>query len=202
MNSSPFLQKYTLYFLLLTLVCSIPVSAASLLKVDRISFEKLGREDWLRCRLQISSDGSLSESAADSRFLDDVKARLYLSFRKSGKDFSFYTCEVEIVTMEQGERYYLDYFLPGPVVKRDRLNTNPFAYLVEFTVGGYSVPFENEFGSSNMDQISARQMFKDKADASKQENDGILLPSFLAPDYLTSEYGELYPAFRRRITNY
>lgn len=198
----PLLPKFSFYLLFLLLVSILPVSAASVLSVGRISFDKVGREDWLRYRLQISCAGNPSESAINPRFLDGVKVRVFLSFRDSIKDFSFYSCEVEIVTLQQGEKYLLDFFLPGSVVKRDRLSTNPFAYLVEFAVGEHPIPFESEFGSTNMNHESARQMFNDKAEAVKAETDGILIPSYFAPVYLTIEDEEAYPAFRRRVMNF
>ena len=176
--------------------------AVSFVSLDRISFDKVGREEWIRTRLEISSSGNPSDSARDPRFLDGLKLKLHLSFGDTRKGFSFYSSEVEIVTLEQGEKHFVDFFLPGSIVKRDRLNTTPFAYLAEFSVGTHPLPFQSEFGSSNMSSESAREMFVVKASESQTETEGILVPSYYAPIYLRLEDEDRYPAYKRSVPGF
>jgi len=182
----------------LIFTCSLTLlSAASVVQVDRLEFDKVGRDEWLRCRLQLNSTGNPIEHARNARFLDSLKIHLYLSFEDRKNGFSFYCSEVEVVTLEQGQSYIIDFFLPGQVVKRDRLGTTPFAYLLEFEVSGFGLPFDSSFASANMAGESARASLIKKVNDARNSNDGILLPSYLAPFHLTMEYEAQYPPYRR-----
>ena len=173
------------------------LNGASVIQLNRVSLDKIGRNEWLRTRIQISASANPSQEVKNSRFIDDVKVKLYLSFGDRKNGFSFYSSDVDIVTLEQGERYWVDFYIPGQIVKRDRLSTIPFAYLVEFEVGAHPLPHDSSFASSNMSNEAARIAFSQKAMESKITNDGILIPSFLAPHYLVIDDEERYPPYKR-----
>jgi hypothetical protein len=192
----------SVFFSVIVWVLSNGSLLGSPIQVGRVAFESAGRDGWLRCRVQLITTGNPAPEARDRRFLDDVQVALYLSYSDRQKGFCFFQAEVEVVSMEQGRNYLLDFFLPPEVVKRDRLGMQPFAYLLEFTAMGFKVPFANAHGSSNMSNEAARGALVSKAREEDRRSSGVLIPSFLAPGFLTLEDEASYPPFRRNNRSY
>jgi len=186
------LTGFFLAFLSASVVIASPV-----IQVEKVSFDKVSRNDILRARIQLSTTGNPSNTAQDPRFLDDVQLDFFLSFGDKRNGYYFYASQVNIVSLKQGKLYVVDFFIPGEIVDRDRLNTNPFAFLLNFRVGDFEIPFDSSYASSNMLSENARSAFVAKADEARAVNDGIMLPSYDAPFYLSLEQSENYPPFRR-----
>ncbi len=68
---------------------TVLLDGASVIQLNRISFDKVGRDEWLRARVQISASANPFKEAKNSRFVDDVKVKLYLSFWRSKKWIQF-----------------------------------------------------------------------------------------------------------------
>lgn len=167
-----------------------------------MKFDKVGRSDWLRNRIELTTKGNPIPHARNVHFLDDVVVTFYLSYGSKKKGFQFYSSVVEIISMEQGERYTIDFFLPSVISKRDHLSTAPFAYLLEFEVAGNSIPFDASHGSNNISSNeAARNSLITRAVSEGIANEGILQPSYLVPYYLTLDGIENYPAYKRRKKN-
>lgn len=186
----------------LFVAASLCSASASLIHANRLVFERVGTEGWWRTRVELSATGSASNDnanlRADPRFLDNVRCTLFLSFQGSRDSFVFFQSTVEIITLEQGKLYVLDFFLPREVVVRDRLSSQPFAYLLRFEEGGREIPFESSWASGNLQSASARQALVRHCGHAVAQQGGILMPSYHVPVELTLRDRASYPPFRRR----
>ncbi len=190
------MRRSLLWITSITTMVGFPVVGA--IKVRDVKFDKIGRDEWIRARIElVASDNPLPEPK-NRRFLDDIKLHFYLIYGRQSTGFDFYESEVEIVSMEIGKRYHIDFFLPGVVVERDQLSKEPFAYLVEFEISGNDFPFNPSHASSNISlNEAARGSMKSRTESEGSINRGILLPFYFAPPTLTNGESESYPAFRR-----
>ena len=93
--------------------------------------------------------------------------------------------------MEVGSPRSVYFYLPGDIVKRDRLKMQPDFYYVQLDVGGTEVPLFSEAGKLNADmlaavhkQISTKKEFdgaRDLADRGVAANAGMLRPQYMVP---------------------
>ena len=96
-----------------------------------------------------------------------------------------------MLTLEIGSPRSVYFYLPGDIVKRDRLKMQPDYYYVQLDVAGTEVPLFNEAGRLNPDMLGAvHKMFvakkefdgaRDLADRGANANTGMLRPQFLVP---------------------
>jgi hypothetical protein len=101
------------------------------------------------------------------------------------------------------------FYLPGDIVKRDRLKMQPDYYYVQIEVGGSEQPLFNEAGRPVADMANAlHKQFLDKkifdgarseADRAVNANAGMLRPHYLVPAafYDSLPQGSPQPEFIR-----
>ena len=172
-------------FLLLTLsLCFAQLTFAQEIpaEVTNVKFKNL-RDDWVQMEIKIRANKNTAEDAKNERFVDNIKVMAYLGYERDRKEksFDFYKAEVEIVSIEQGKRKDVHFFLPGVVVNRDRLPKTPPYYFVALEVDGKVLPLNTKAysnGSLNDDTLLS---MKKKADAESEQNDFILIPHYNAP---------------------
>jgi len=183
---------------LLFCVSNLPAFGAGALQVRDVKFDKLGRDAWFRARVELIATDNPLPNPTNSRYLDDIFLTFYLIFGSPNSGFHFYKSEVDILSLELGDRCYIDFFIPGVIVERDRLSRNPFAHLVEMEISGNEFPFHPSHASTNLaSNEAARASMKSRADSEGSRNVGVLIPSYFAPPALTVDDGGRYPAFRR-----
>jgi hypothetical protein len=161
------------------------------IEVTNMRFDRLG-DEWLVANLEIRPGKNPSPEARDEDFLDDVRLTLYLCFEVDAEGdedgFSFYRSTVRIVSLESPNTYSVPFFLPGVIRDRDNLDAEPFAWLVEMQVGQAEVPLaEDQAGGEIRKSPEGFENFLSKASSESVDNDGILLPVYLAPGYLAGE---------------
>ena len=110
---------------------------------------------------------------------------------KDATEFSYYRSSATVLTLEVGSPRSVYFYLPGDIVKRDRLKMQPDYYYVQLDVAGTEVPLFNEAGRLNPDMLGAvHKMFvtkkdfdgaRDLADRGANANTGMLRPQFLVP---------------------
>lgn len=182
-------------FLLFSLFLSPALQAQSpaLIELEQVRFESLP-DDWLKAEVEVQANRNPTKE--NSRFVSEIEITLNLSFQKPNGLFVFYRCSVEIVALEQNETALVAFYFPGILMERDNLR-EPFAYLVEIEAEGMRQPFSRESASANIvNNPQAVTSLKSRAEAAAEENDGILLPEYLAP----MQYQDLRnpPIYRRR----
>ena len=181
--------------LLLSLFYSPALQAQSpaLIELEQVRFESLP-EDWLKAEVDIQANRNPRQE--NSRFVSAIDVTLTLSFQKANGAFAFYRCSVEIIALEQNETAQVAFYFPGILMERDNLR-EPFAYLVEIEAEGIRQPFTRESASSNIvNNPQAVTSLKSRAEAAAEENDGILLPEYLAP--IPFQDVRNPPVYRRR----
>jgi len=89
-------------FLLVALSCSSIAQEA--IKVDRVDFNSL-RDDWIQMQIELSCVGNPDPEARNSRFVEDIKVKVYLAFTRDAqaRQYDYYVSDVEIIIMEQGD---------------------------------------------------------------------------------------------------
>lgn len=112
-------------------------------------------------------------------FIDDVEVKLTIAFEDTNPQsederFRYFQSDVRIVTMEQRKRYTVYFFLPTEIRDRDDLPRDPFAGLVEISIGGRPIPIlsDNAVGA-----ISARNLesFLSGANRNASDTEGQML---------------------------
>ena len=172
-------------FILLALslcIANLTFAQDSAAQVDNIKFKNLS-DDWVEMEVQIKANRNLSPDAKNERFVDNIKVLGYFAYVRDRKarTFDFYKAEVEVISIEQGKTENVYFYMPGIVVKRDRLPKEPPYYFVALEINGQVLPIDSRaYSKSTLNDDTIRSM-KTKADAESEPNDFILMPSYNAP---------------------
>ena len=100
--------------------------------------------------------------------------------------------------MEKGDDKNVYFYLPGLIVERDQLKTDPDFYYIQVTVDEQLQKPQNAAMSSNIPNLDILNSFVSKADAEGGANEHLLTPIYLMTG--DSELGRVsdLPAFLRR----
>ena len=163
------------------------------------------KNDWIRMQVElqanfnpeatVAAEEKAGKRPANDRWVDKVKVTVTEIFKplgaKEATDFSYYRASATVLTLEVGSPRSVYFYLPGDIVKRDRLKMQPDFFYVQIEVGGTEVPIFNEAGRLNPDmqaavhkQISTKVLFdgaREQADRGVNANIGMLRPQFLVP---------------------
>lgn len=148
--------------------------------------------------IQLRCDGDPRPDAKDDRYLEDIGVKVYLAYSEDGAagKFAYYTSEVEIVIMEKGDTNNVYFYLPGLIVERDRLKTDPDYYYVELNAGEGVLPPRDNNMSSSIGSLQILESMKAKAETEAEENKGKLMPIYYAPAEYIGRIDKL-PTFLR-----
>ena len=175
------------------------VFAKEAIKVDSVDFNSL-RDDWIQMEVELSCQGNPSPEAIDRRFVEKITVRAYLAYVRdaSSRLYDYYTSEVEITIMEQGDDNNVYFYLPGLIVERDQLPTDPKFYYVEISVNGQGQVPQKAAMSSNIANLDILNSFVAKVESDGAVNDHILTPIYLmSPGTDLGRVSKL-PVFLRR----
>ncbi len=191
------MKKYFVPILAL-LAGSISLCAQEAIKVDRVDFNSL-RDDWIQMEIELSCAGNPSPDARDSNFVEKIKVKAYLAYLRdaSARQYDYYTSEVEIIIMEKGDDNNVYFYMPGLIVERDQLKTDPDFFYVEVSVNGEAQKPQKPAMSSNIPNLEILNSFISKADSEGAENEHILMPIYLTSGIDLGRVSKL-PAFLRR----
>ncbi len=171
---------------------------------------KIGNQknEWIRMQVELQAafnpDAKLSaedkadkgvKKTANKQWVDKIKVTVTEIFKSAGAkdaaDFSYYRASATVLTMEVNSSRSLYFYLPGDIVKRDRLKMQPDYYYVQLEVGGAEVPLFNEAGRLAPDMVAAvHKQFvnkkdfdgaRDQADRGVAANAGMLRPQYMVP---------------------
>jgi hypothetical protein len=153
-----------------------------------------GGDAWLEATVELDVRGDPT-AGAYARFVDRVQVALSISVRKRAGDYEFFRGSAETVSLETG-RAAIRFYLPPEIVRREQINTDPFAWLVEISAGGKTIAPTAGSASASIRTADALRSFKDRVAQAAPQNDGVFVPQFLSPFAL--DYGRDTPAFIRR----
>lgn len=185
-NSNP--KQYLFMKRLLTLALSLfclanlgLAQADDIVQVDNIKFKNL-REDWVQMEVSLRANRNTMEGARNERFVDNIIVTGYFAYevKSSPSGFEFYKAQVEVISIEQGKKQNVYFFMPGVVAERDRLPKTPEYYFVSLEVNGQIMKMTNNAYSSKLNETSIVSM-KNRADAEADKNQFILKPHYSAP---------------------
>jgi hypothetical protein len=189
-------------FILLTLsliIANLAFAQNPAAQVDNIKFKNLS-DDWVEMEVKIRANRNLTEGAKNERFVDNIKVLGYFAYVRDRKarTFDFYKAEVEVISIEQGKTEHVYFYMPGIVVKRDRLPKEPPYYFVALEINGQVLPIDSRaYSKSTLNDDTIRSM-KTKADAESEPNDFILMPHYNAPlGLIGARPSKLAPLLRR-----
>ena len=93
-------------------------------------------DDWVEMEVKIKANRNLTEGAKNERFVDNIKVLGYFAYERDRKarTFDFYKAQVEVISIEQGKTEHVYFYMPGVVVKRDRLPKTPPYYFVALEI--------------------------------------------------------------------
>ena len=173
-------------------------ASAQAIKVDRVDFNSL-RDDWIQMEVELSCDGNPSSAARDKNFVENIKVKAYIAYERdaAARKFDYYTSECEIVVMKKGDDNNVYFYLPGLIVERDQLQTDPKFYYVEVSVGGEPQTPQKSAMSSNIPNLDILQKFTSNADSEGAVNEHILMPIYLTSGIDLGRVSKL-PAFLRK----
>ncbi|MEY4306999.1 MAG: hypothetical protein RJA95_367 [Verrucomicrobiota bacterium] len=184
-------------------------SSKSPVTVRSVHFDpvKIGNQknEWIRMQVElqanfnpetkVSAEEKAGKKAANKQWVDKIKVTVTEIFKplsaKDATEFSYYRASATVLTMEIGSPRSVYFYLPGDIVKRDRLKMQPDYYYVQLDVGGNEVPLFSEAGRINPDMLAAvHKQFvnkkdfdgaRDLADRGASANAGMLRPQYMVP---------------------
>lgn len=174
------------------------LQAQEAIDVERVNFKSLS-DNWVQMEIQLKCGKNPDPAARNDRYVENIKVKAYLGYalKEKGK-FDFYTSEVEIVIMEQGDDNNVYFYLPGLIVERDQLSSiDPDYYFVEVSVNDQLQPVSKNARSSKLREDSVLASMKTKADSEAEANEHILMPSYYAPAEYVGRADDL-PIFLRK----
>ena len=188
----------------LKLVCALLICASPLvaqdepIEVDRVDFNSL-RDDWIQMEVELSCNGNPAEDARDQRYVEKIGVKAYLAYERdaSAREYDYYISEVEIIIMEKGDDNNVYFYLPGKIVERDQLRTDPDFYYVEITIDEEAQTPQKRAMSSNIPNAEILNSFVSRADSDGRVNEHILMPIYLVSGIDLGRVSDL-PAFLRR----
>lgn len=193
-------MKKILFSLPLLLLLATLSHANNAVDVDQVRFNSL-RDDWIQVEIELSCLGNPSPEARNPRFVEKIKVKVYLAWERDAKErlFDYYTSEVEIVIMEQGDDRNVYFYLPGLIVERDRLKKEPDYYYVEVSVNDEMQPPSGGSAamSRNISNLEILNSFTAKANSESLQNDHLLMPIYLVSGIDLGRVSNL-PVFLRR----
>ena len=184
------------------------------------------KHEWIRMQVELqanfnpetktATEDKATKKAANKQWVDKVKVTVTQIFKplaaKEASEFSYYRSTATVLTMEVNSPRSVYFYLPGDIVKRDRLKMQPDYYYVQLEVGGTEVPLYTEAGRLSPDmqaavhkQFANKQAFdgaRDLADRGVSANAGMLRPQYLVPYAIfdTVPQGSPAPEFLREDT--
>jgi hypothetical protein len=182
----------------------------SAVNVRSVHFDpvKLGGQQnpWIRTQVELHANFNPEAKAApeaeagpkkpiNKNWVDKVKVTVTLIFKPIGtttaEEFAYYRSTATVLTMEVNTDRSAYFYLPGDIVKRDRLKMQPDYYYVQVEVGGTEQPLFSENGRPVADMGNAlHKFFLDKknfdlarpqADRAVGSTSGMLRPHYLVP---------------------
>ena len=163
------------------------------------------KNEWIRMQVElqanfnpetkVAAEDKAGKRPANKQWVDKVKVTVTQIFKplsaKDATEFSYYRASATVLTMEIGSPRSVFFYLPGDIVKRDRLKMQPDYFYVQLEVGGNEVPLFSEAGRLTPDMLAAvHKQFvnkkdfdgaRDQADRGVSANAGMLRPQFLVP---------------------
>lgn len=186
-------------FLLALFVGLLSATAQEAIMVESVDFNSL-RDDKLQIEIKLSCDGNFDSEARDKDFVENIQVKAYLAYERDAQErsFDYYTSKVEIIIMEKGDDRNVYFYLPGLIVQRDQLKTDPDFFYIEVTVDGQVQKPQNTAMSGNIPNLDILNSFISKADSEGGVNEHILTPIYLmVGDPELGRVSDL-PAFLRR----
>ena len=195
------MKKY-LVFILVFLAASLMLQAEEDIRVDRIDFNSL-RDDWMQMEIELSCEGNSKEDARDKDYVEKIKVKAYLGYTRdaSARSFDYYTSEIEILIMEKGDDNNVYFYLPGLIVERDQLKTDPDFYYVEVSVNGIAQKPQKAAMSSNIPNLDILNSFISKAKSEGTDNAHVLMPYYLVSGIDLGRVSQLPAVLRREVRN-
>lgn len=146
-------------------------------------------DDWIVAMIKLDAIENHKEDARDKDYIENIKVTLTVAYEPnySGApkgQYDFYRSDLEIIAMKAAAPKHVYFALPGIIVKRDRLDKDPFAWMVELEVDGEKIEATKDHISDKLKKGGAAQSFITKANTSVSENENLLVPSYLAPEFL------------------
>jgi len=177
-------------FLFLILAVSGGAQEPPEIDVVDVRFNRIAN-NWTAAVIRIRADGNPSPDAFDDDFLDDVRLTFHTCYEvdrgADGDSFSFYNSEVRMLSLDKSRTYQIAFFLPGVIRDRDDLDVDPFAWLIRMEAAGVEIPLADDQFGGEIKSKAAYDSFLSKANSEGPQNDGILLPVYLAPFFVVNE---------------
>ncbi len=185
---------------LFSLFGALAISAGSLVAqdvvVDQVKFNKT-RDDWIQIEMRLTCNGNSAPDARNPKFLENIKVKPYIAYPKgdSADQFVYFTSEVEIIAMEQRDKSYVYFYVPGPIAKRDNLKY-PKYYYIELSVNGTELP-PQKTAIGNIPNAASLEQMKSLTISGAEANKDMLLPVYYTPAQYLGSVRDL-PIFLRR----
>lgn len=195
-------MKKTLSAFYLLIVVTSSLFAKEVIEVKGVDFNSLS-DDWIQMQIELTCGENPSPDARDPDFVENIKVKVYLGYTRdlATSTFDYYTSEVEIVIMEKGDDNNVYFYLPGPIVDRDNLKTDPDFYYVEVSVDGKPLPPQKNAISGSIANLEILETFKSEADSGSVKNDDLLMPIYLVSGVNLGRVTNLPVFLRRDVKN-
>ncbi len=172
-------------------------------KVNRVKFSReniLGLNNWYEIAIELEGGRVPGVDTMKPRFLNNVRVRLSLCYEVNsitGNDYQYFQSTVKIISLEKRNKKVSYFYLPPEIIQRDRLDLNPFAYLVEIDIEGIPLALGVKNISSVLCDSSRLFNFKARIASEAAKNAGVLQPIYHTPFYNLRNKLEDSPSYYR-----
>lgn len=164
--------------------------------VREVDFQRVrdpGGAEWWEAAVEIDVE---AQGGGQGRFASRVRIGLNLAFQRpiEGRPLEFYRAAVTAPSLEAG-RHTFRFYLPPPIVRRDRITSGARFWMVELAVDGREVGPTPAQVSTAFSSAAAVANFRDQHSRLAPANDGVLLPRHLSP--WAADFGDPDPVVVR-----
>lgn len=173
-------MKYLLIPLFFIFSAAYGQQLQDVIEVDRVDFNSL-RDDTIQMVIEMTCGENPFPDARNPRYVENVGLKVYLAWVRdaAAREYDYYTAEVEIAIMEQGEDYNVYFYLPGLIAERDRLPDDPEFFFVELSIDGNEQKPQKNAMSGNIPNLEILNSFISRAEGDGVKNEHLLMPYYL-----------------------
>lgn len=212
MNTPTFIKSILTIVLGFTLFSTSASAQVSPIAIEDVKFRdfKVKDYDWIEAEIKLKADTASKyefEGQRDDKFVDNITLTFSVCYETRNSDagkFEFYRAKVEIVSLKKGEDRYVYFYLPGIIKERDKLDDEPYAWAIQMEISGKELPNDpRKFKENFSTRFSSTEFFESyfrALDERAERNEGMLLPIYYAPGYVTSNSKDVLksPNYLRR----
>lgn len=141
----------------------------------------VGNLKWNAIYIDLRANKNPKPDAPNPQYVDDIEVTLTVGYDHGSSKFSFYQASMTLISLKQGEKKRIAFFIPREIVERDTLPREPDFWTIDIAIEGQELPMVKDRASSSVADAARLSSFKNAYSSKISETEGILMPAHLSP---------------------